>query len=367
MTTVGVLGAGQLGRMLGLAGRALDLRFEFLDPAPDPPAGIAGHVIASPFDDPDALSSLAERSDVVTYEFENVPVAAVEMLARRLPVYPAANALETAQDRLHEKRLFERLGIPVPAWHAVDTIGDLRHAADAIGLPLVLKARRMGYDGKGQAIVHDVDSLQDAFERLGGRPLIAEQRIAFDREVSVIGARRRGGQVAIWPITENRHEAGILRCSLAPVEDAAIVAAAHGYLEAMLSHLDYVGVLALELFVAGDRLLANEFAPRVHNSGHWTIEGAVTSQFENHLRAILDLPLGDTAATGHVVMVNLIGSMPTMPDELGRAGFRLHDYAKSPRPGRKLGHITAVADSAAGRDRRLAAALDLLQTPARRA
>ena len=363
MTTVGVLGAGQLGRMLGLAGRALDLEFEFLDPAPDPPARIAGRVIARPFDDSTALSTLASHCDVVTYEFENVPVAAVETLAERVPVYPAANALETAQDRLHEKHLFERLGIPVPSWHPVETIDDLRHAADVVGLPLVVKTRRMGYDGKGQAIVQDGDSLQDAFVRLGGRPLIAEQRIPFDREVSVIGARRKSGQVAIWPLTENRHDAGILRCSLAPVEDEAIVAAAHGYIEAMLSDLDYVGVLALELFVIGDRLLANEFAPRVHNSGHWTIEGAATSQFENHLRAILDLPLGDTSANGHVIMVNLIGTMPTAPGELARAGFRLHDYEKAPRPGRKLGHVTAVADNAAGRDRRLAAALDLLRGP----
>lgn len=359
MTTVGVLGAGQLGRMLGLAGRALDLEFEFLDPAPDPPARIAGHVIARPFDDPQALSTLAARCDLVTYEFENVPLAAVEALAERIPVYPAANALETAQDRLHEKRLFERLRIPVPAWHAVDGINDLHDAADAVGLPLVLKTRRMGYDGKGQAIVHDDSSLSTAFDRLGGRPLIAEQRVPFDREVSVIGARRRSGQVAIWPVTENRHDAGILRCSLAPVDDEVIVAAAHGYIEAMLSHLEYVGVLALELFVVGDRLLANEFAPRVHNSGHWTIEGALTSQFENHLRAILDLPLGDTSARGYAVMINLIGTM-SMPGELARAGFRLHDYGKSPRPGRKLGHITAVAESAAGRDRRLALALPLL-------
>lgn len=360
MTTVGVLGAGQLGRMLGLAGRALDLEFEFLDPSPDPPARIAGHVIARPFDDRRALAMLAERCDVVTYEFENVPLAAVESLAELVPVYPAANALETAQDRLHEKQLFERLGIPVPAWRAVDTMDDLRDAADVVGLPLVLKTRRMGYDGKGQAIVHDDGGLQPAFERLGRRPLIAEGRVPFDREVSVIGARRRSGEVAVWPVTENRHDLGILRCSLAPVDEKAIVAAAHGYLEAMLSHLDYVGVLALELFVVGDRLLANEFAPRVHNSGHWTIEGAVTSQFENHLRAILDLPLGDTAANGHVVMVNLIGSMPASAGELAAAGFRLHDYDKVPRAGRKLGHVTAVAESAAGRDRRLAAALDLL-------
>jgi 5-(carboxyamino)imidazole ribonucleotide synthase len=365
VTTVGVLGAGQLGRMLGLAGRPLDLEFEFLDPAPDPPARIAGPVIQRPFDDRRALSALAARCDVLTYEFENVPVAAVEALAERVPVYPAANALATAQDRLQEKQLFERLGIPVPGWRPVDTLEDLRAAADVIGLPLVLKTRRMGYDGKGQSIVHDDDTLRAAFERLGGRPLIAEQRVPFDSEVSVIGARRRSGEVAIWPITENRHDAGILRCSLAPVEDDAIVAAAHGYIDAMLSHLDYVGVLALELFVVGERLLANEFAPRVHNSGHWTIEGAVTSQFENHLRAILDLPLGGTAAHGHVVMVNLIGSMPPNPADLARAGFTLHAYDKSPRPGRKLGHLTAVTDSAAARDRRLAAALDALRIAAK--
>lgn len=363
MTTVGVLGAGQLGRMLGLAGRSLGLDFEFLDPAKDPPARIAGHVIARPFDDPEALSMLAERCDVVTYEFENVPVSAVETLSASVPVFPAANALRAAQDRLHEKTLFERLGIPVPAWRPVDTLADLERAADEIGLPLVVKTRRMGYDGKGQAVVREAGDLEDAFARLGGRPLIAEQCVAFEREVSVIGARRRNGDVAIWPVTENRHNGGILHCSLAPVDDDRIIAAARQYIGALLSHLDYVGVLALELFVAGGRLLANEFAPRVHNSGHWTIEGAVTSQFENHLRAILDLPLGDTSANGHVVMVNLIGRMPARRVELTGAGFRVHDYDKAPRPGRKLGHITAVEEDAAGRDRRLATALELLHAP----
>ena len=363
MTTVGVLGAGQLGRMLGLAGRSLGLGFEFLDPADDPPARIAGHVISRPFDDPEALSMLAGRSDVVTYEFENVPVSAVETLAERVPVYPPANALRSAQDRLLEKRLFERLSIPVPPWRQVDTLADLRDAAHEIGVPLILKTRRMGYDGKGQAIISDAAEVESAFDRLRGRPLIAEQRVAFDREVSVFGARRRNGDVVVWPVTENRHDTGILRCSLAPVEDEKVVSTARRYIDALLSDLDYVGVLALELFVAGDRLLANEFAPRVHNSGHWTIDGAVTSQFENHLRAILDLPLGATDAKGHVAMINLIGRIPPEVARLTRAGFRLHDYDKSPRPGRKLGHLTAVEPSLESRDLRLTSALELLHEP----
>lgn len=347
--------------MIGLAGARMELDFVFLDPAPEPPARIAGDVLTKPFDDPEALSVLADRCDVVTYEFENVPMAALETLSHRVAVYPPARALHAAQDRLHEKRLFGELDIPVPAWRTVDSIEDLRNAARALGLPVVLKTRRLGYDGKGQAIVREEQALDEAFRKLAGQPLIAEKWIPFDREVSVIGVRRKNGDVAFYPITRNRHDAGILRVSTAPVTDEPIVATAREYAGRMLSHLDYVGVLALELFVTGDRLLANEFAPRVHNSGHWTIEGAVTSQFENHLRAILDLPLGDTAARGHAAMVNLIGAMPTCVPALERAGFHLHDYDKAPREGRKLGHITAVADTAAGREKSLERALAMLR------
>ena len=361
MTTVGVIGAGQLGQMLGLAGRSLDLRFLFLDPAHNPPAKVAGPVLAFAFDDPEGIRQLAARSDVVTYEFENVPVSAIETITAQVPVYPSADALRNAQDRLVEKQLFERLGIPVAAFRAVNSIDDLQQACHDLNFPFVLKTRRLGYDGKGQAIVRNAKQQVAAWRRLGRYPLIAEEWIPFDREVSVIGARRPGGDMAVYPVTENRHVSGILRQSTAPIADAAISDTAQRYLRDLLRHLDYVGVMALELFVVDGRLLANEFAPRVHNSGHWTIEGAVTSQFENHLRAILDLPLGDPAARGYAAMINLVGEMPCEIEAFAAAGFSLHDYGKEPRPARKLGHLTTVADTAAGRDERVKKALQILK------
>lgn len=361
MTTVGVIGGGQLGRMLGFAGRPLDLEFLFLEPQADPPAAAAGRVIQAAFDSEEALAALARRADVVTYEFENVPVAAVERLAATVAVHPPGRALAYAQDRLREKGLFEALDIPVPAYRAVDSEVSLHDAIEAVGLPLVLKTRRWGYDGKGQALLRTMADVAPAWRRLGDKPLIAEAFVPFERELSVIGARRADGETAIYPLVENRHRDGILRLSRAPVEDPHADAAARRYLLALLERLDYVGVLALELFQCGSELLANEFAPRVHNSGHWTIEGAATSQFENHLRAVLGLRLGPTHALGHAGMVNLIGTLPARPRELERAGFRLHDYGKMARPGRKLGHATTVAESAADRDGRLSEALKIIE------
>ncbi len=337
--------------MLGLAGKPLGLEFTFLDPAPEPPARIAGPVLCSPFDSEKGLNKLASSVDVLTYEFENVPVEAIERVANRIKVYPPPEALHHAQDRLREKKLFESLAIPIPAYAAVDTEEDFRKAADTIGLPLVLKTRRLGYDGKGQVIVRDESDISVACETLHGRSLIAEQWIDFDREVSAIGARNVDGDIAVYPITENRHSDGILRVSRAPDADDDIASLARQYLTKMLNRLDYVGVLALELFVQGDRLLANEFAPRVHNSGHWTIEGAETSQFENHLRAILNMPLGGTAALAHAGMINLIGTMPA--SSCNSEGCYLHDYGKEPRPGRKLGHVTVLANTAVKRDNEL--------------
>ena len=350
MNKVGIVGAGQLGLMLGEAAQAVDAECRFLDPADNPPAARVGPVIKQAYDDADALAELADWADVITYEFENVPVAAVEAIADRVPVYPPPAALRNAQDRLHEKRLFESLDIPTSPFRNIESAADVDKAVAELGLPLVFKTRRLGYDGKGQAVVRNADELANLWTALGEVPLIAEQFVDFDREVSVVGSRNVSGELVTWPLTENRHAGGILRVSLAPYDDAALLAAGTDYHRRMLEHLDYVGTMALEMFVVGDRLVANEFAPRVHNSGHWTIEGAETSQFENHLRAVLDLPLGGTAARGHSVMVNLIGSMPDGLDAAFGSGSVLHDYGKAPRPGRKLAHITAVAESEAGRD-----------------
>jgi 5-(carboxyamino)imidazole ribonucleotide synthase len=268
-----------------------------------------------------------------------------------VPVCPPVAALAAAQDRVSEKRLFEKLEIPTTRWQAVDSFRQLTRAAEEIGLPGVVKTRRMGYDGKGQAVVRSGADLERAWASLGEAPLIYEELIDFDCEVSIIGARSRSGEVVVYPLNANVHTGGILRLTRAPFGPPAWQRAAARHLERVLAHFHYSGVLTIEFFVRRGRLLANEMAPRVHNSGHWTIEGAVTSQFENHLRAILDLPLGQTAATGHCAMVNLVGEVPPRAAILAHPGVHLHDYGKQPRPGRKVGHCTLVAASAALRDR----------------
>jgi len=339
--------------MLGFAGRSLGVECIFLDPSPDAPARQAGTVLNYAFDDVGGLRRLAAQCELLTYEFENVPVEAVEALASDICVYPPSAALRNAQDRLIEKDLFSSLGIPTPGYVAVDTDADLAAAADQLGYPFILKTRRLGYDGKGQLRVSASSDLHSAWRDLGAVPLIAEQMIRFDCEVSVIGARRADGAIAIYPLTENVHRDGILRTSRAPAGSPELNALAAGYLEALVARLGYVGVVALELFVVGNELLANEFAPRVHNSGHWTIEGARTSQFENHLRSILGMPLGDTSVVGQVAMENLIGESLRDPEALEKDGYYVHDYGKSPRPGRKLGHITLVEKDHETRERRL--------------
>ena len=345
--------------MLGLAGLPMNFEFVFLDPADHPPAAIVGRVIKGAFDDPEALARLARETDVITYEFENVPVDAAESLQKITAVYPPPQALFEAQDRVREKQLFASLDIPVAKWQAVDSITDLQQAAQTLGLPLVLKTRRMGYDGKGQSVIRTEADIAQAWDELGRSPLIAEQCISFEREVSAIAARSVSGQIVIYPLTENLHVDGILRVSKAPAEPAALAELAERHLRKLLDALNYVGVLTIEFFVVNGELLANEFAPRVHNSGHWTIEGARTSQFQNHLRAICDLPLGSAAANGFGGMVNLIGSMPDKVDLLESADCYLHDYGKEPRPGRKIGHVTVLRSTPGERDKAIAELLKL--------
>ena len=339
--------------MLGIAGQKMGLKFVFLDPSARPPAATVGPVLRYPFDSDEGLAELVASSDIVTYEFENVAVTAIEKIAANTTVYPPAEALRHAQDRLLEKTLFTTLGIPVAEFRAVDTEAELRTACADLGLPLVLKTRRLGYDGKGQSIVREEADIGPAFADLGGSGLIVEQWIAFDREVSAIAARNVSGDVVYYPLTENQHRQGILSVSSAPAAADELTETANRYLTSLLTHLDYVGVLALELFVTGNRLVANEIAPRVHNSGHWTIEGATTSQFENHLRAILDLPLGDANARGHAGMINLLGRMPGKAAVSQMGNCFMHDYGKDPRPGRKLGHVTVVTETAAACEEQL--------------
>ena len=337
--------------MLGFAARDLGFECVFVDPSDSPPAADCGEVIKAAFDDSAALSALTACCDVVSYEFENVSVDALRKISDRVPVYPPADALLHAQDRLAEKTLFESLDIPLPAFHRIDSRADMDSAIEEVGLPMVIKTRRFGYDGKGQAVVKTEADLDSVWAQLGEAELIAEAWVDFDYEVSAIGVRNPSGSVVSFPLTRNRHVDGILHTSHAPHEDAALTRRAEEYLHKLLTKLNYVGVLALELFVQDDKLLANEFAPRVHNSGHWTIEGASPSQFSAHLQAICDYEISEPELRGHTGMLNLIGTIPDAARQLPQG--TLHDYGKAPRPGRKLGHITVMADSAADRDQLL--------------
>ena len=319
MTLVACIGGGQLGRMLGLAGLPLGLRFRFLDPAPDACAGAVGELVVGQYGDAGALERLADGADVVTYEFENVPVDA----AARVAAVPGTAALEHGQDRLREKELFRSLGIPTARFGALAETG----------VPALVKTRRLGYDGKGQRRLEAVEPL--------AADEVAEEIVPFARELSIVGVRGHDGETRFWPLGENVHRDGILRVTRAPAADAP-QAEAEAICTTLLDALGYVGALAVELFEVDGRLLANEFAPRVHNTGHWTIDGAATSQFENHLRAILGLPLGATEARAPCVMVNLIGELPALEELTALPGARVHLYGKEPRPGRKVGHVTLL-------------------------
>ena len=350
--TVGIVGAGQLGRMLALAGYPLGLDFLLLDPAADAPAGRVAPVLQGPFTDAKLLAELSQRSEVVTFDWENISVDALRALQGETRISPPIAALAAAQDRVSEKKLFERLKIPTTRWHAVGSRAQLTRAMREIGLPAVIKTRRLGYDGKGQAVVRTPDDAERAWAQLGAAPLLYEEMIPFDCEVSIIGARSPRGEIAVYPLNGNVHSEGILRLTRAPYGPPRWQRLAATYLARVLAHFRYTGILTIEFFVRGGKLIANEMAPRVHNSGHWTIEGAATSQFENHLRAILDLPLGSTRPRGFSAMINLIGTLPDRDTVLAGGEVHLHDYGKQPRPGRKLGHCTVVESSAAACNRR---------------
>jgi 5-(carboxyamino)imidazole ribonucleotide synthase len=352
VTTVGILGGGQLARMLALSGAPLGLRFLVMDTVADACAGQFAPLIVGDWRDDSALAEFASKIDVATFDFENVPAESAQWLSERVSVFPNPRALATAQDRLAEKTLFRELGIPVPAFAAIASRADLDAALREIGAPAVLKTRRLGYDGKGQFRLKSVADADAAWAALGAQAhtvgLILEAFVPFERELSVVAVRGRDGEFRAWPLTENWHVDGILSASLAPARaEETFVARAHGHAKRLAEALDYVGVFALELFYRDGELLANELAPRVHNSGHWTIEGSETSQFQNHLRAVLGLPLGDTRMVGIACMLNWIGEMPDANAVLTEAGGHWHDYGKSPRAGRKVGHATLRADAAA--------------------
>jgi 5-(carboxyamino)imidazole ribonucleotide synthase len=348
--TVACIGGGQLGRMLGLAALPLGIRMEFVDPVEGAPAGEIGPLHIGELDERGVIGPCLDRATAVTYEWEGVPAEIVSWIEemRTPPVFPPAAALRASQDRLHEKTLFRQLGIGTPDFLPVDSLSDLEDAIAKLGTPAVLKTRRGGYDGKGQFVLRVPGDAPPAWAALGGVPLILEAFVPFDRELSVLAVRGRDGSTECWPVVENQHSEGMLRVSMAPAPGltAELQAAAVAIATRMLDELLYVGVLAIELFDVGGHLLANEMAPRVHNSGHWTIEGAVTSQFENHIRAVVGWPLGSTEARGVSTMLNCIGIMPAPADVLAVPGAHLHDYGKSARHARKLGHVTIVADDA---------------------
>jgi 5-(carboxyamino)imidazole ribonucleotide synthase len=347
--TVGILGGGQLGRMIALAGYTLGQRFVFLDPSADSSAGHVGNLRVGAYDDEERLSELARKSDVVTYEFENVPVSSARFLNELVPVYPPPAALEVSQDRLDEKRFFERLGIPTAPFRAVSSREELERAIAEMGLPVVVKTRRFGYDGKGQWFLRTEADAARVWDALGAASLIVEGFVPFEREMSILGVRGKDGSVRFWPLVENEHRDGILRLSI-PASDAwtpELQTRAERHATDVMNALGYVGVLAIELFLVDGALVANEMAPRVHNSGHWTIEGAETSQFENHVRAIVGAPLGSTRLVAPCAMLNVIGKMPPRERVLAVEGAHLHAYGKDAAPGRKIGHVTIRATSRA--------------------
>jgi 5-(carboxyamino)imidazole ribonucleotide synthase len=363
---VGVLGGGQLARMLAIAGAPLGVRIVQL--TPDTPAG-EGLVdtIGASYTDRAALRELAARTDMLTYETENIPAETVEFLSTLRPLLPPIRALVTAGDRWAEKDLFQRLDIPTAPFTRITEQRDLHAAAQVTGLPAVVKTRRLGYDGRGQLVCRSGEELLSAWEHLGGVPLLCEAWVPFEREISIVAVRSSNGEIRCYAPGENTHEKGILRACITPAPQLSdgMAATAATYVRRIMEALNHVGVLALELFQHGDALLANEMAPRVHNTGHWTIEGAESSQFENHLRAILGWPLGSTAHHGHAIMVNLIGSHPPLAEMLSIPGARVHLYGKTPRPARKLGHVTVITPSEAEARSRLVALRAALEGPER--
>jgi 5-(carboxyamino)imidazole ribonucleotide synthase len=344
---IGILGAGQLGRMLALAGYPLGHSVLFFDQAPGESTAGIGTTHVGSFSDKHALTTFAKQCDVVTYEFENVPCESAQFLASTLPVYPPPRALEVSQDRIVEKTFVQNLGIATPRFEAAASEGELLEACKKVGVPCIAKTRRFGYDGKGQARISTLEDVPAVWKALGGTPLIVEGFVQFSRELSVIAARDLHGEIGIYPLAHNEHVDGILHRTEIPAPELSPILRqeAQAIATKILEELSYVGVIAIELFQVGEHLLVNEMAPRVHNSGHATIDGMVTSQFENHIRAITGMHLGSTEARARSVMYNLVGNLPDTKEISAIPDAKIHLYGKSPRAGRKLGHITLLNPS----------------------
>lgn len=363
MKTVGILGGGQLARMLALAGHPLGLRFRVFDPSPQPPAAVVAEHVRAAWNDREALARFCDGLAVATFELEGVAAATARAVEARVPLHPSPRALDATRDRLGEKEFARSLDIATAPFARVDTASAVGAALARVGTPAILKSRSEGYDGRGQSLVRSADEAREAFERGGRRPALLEGLVPFRRELSLLAVRDRRGRTAWYPLVENQHRGGILHRSEAPAAavSPALEAEAHEIAGRVLTALDYVGVITFELFDVGERLLLNEIAPRVHNSGHWTIEGAVTSQFENHVRAVAGLPLGSCRTRCASVLRNILGRLPDAASVLAVPGAHLHLYGKEPREGRKLGHVTITADddaSLAERERQVAEALE---------
>ncbi|MEQ8316111.1 MAG: 5-(carboxyamino)imidazole ribonucleotide synthase [Phycisphaerales bacterium] len=342
---LGILGGGQLARMTALAAAPLGVRVRAYDPSPDACAADVCELIDGPYDDAAALRGFADGLDAVTYEFENVPTIAAETIASRVPIRPGIESLRLSQDRCLEKQALTDAGFEVAPWTPVDSLDSLQKALETIGAPAILKTRRGGYDGKGQAIIADAADAPRAWAAIDEQPAVLEQMLRFDRELSLVVARGIEGDSASYPLVENEHRQGILRVTVAPAVGVSneINAQAQTMARTLMAALDHRGVLTIEFFEVDGRLVANEFAPRVHNSGHWTIDGAATSQFENHVRAVMGLPLGSTEVRCPTVMLNCVGQLPDVRRVLSRPDSRLHDYRKQQRPGRKVAHVNVCS------------------------
>lgn len=364
MTAVGVLGAGQLARMLAEEAHHLNIKLRALDPKQHPSAEPLCPTTQAHFTDLDAIDTFINDLDVLTFEFESIPANTVRHASQRIITRPGVDSLRLSQDRVLEKQIFSEVGFEIPRFAPVDSLQDLHTAADHIGLPAILKARSGGYDGRSQARVHTHDDLSNAWDAIAHAPAILEQLVPFDREISLIAVRSSTGEIDFYTPVENQHIHGTLYTSRAPADiSEALLRQATDHARAMLDRLDHVGVLCIEFFETAGRLLANEFAPRVHNSGHWTIEGAATSQFENHLRAILELPLGSTEPIAPSAMINIVGGIPPISDILSVEGAALHLYDKEPRKGRKLGHVTVVHPDPGEVDARLDRLREIIAPP----
>lgn len=348
MKKVGILGAGQLGRMLALAGYPLELDFHFFDTTGSPSVGLGQVSIdnSGKLDSPD-LAAFLDDVDVVSYEFEHLPLDLCQYIEKQCTLYPSAESLRVCQNRGLEKALFDKLSIPTPAYRIIDSLAELEQAVEELGLPVVAKTTTEGYDGKGQFVIKEQGQCRDAWVSIGQRELIVEAFVNFSRELSIIAVRAADDDIRVYPLAENDHHEGILRYSTAPAPhlDPDTEKLAHDYIRDLIHELGHVGALTLELFETEDGLVANEMAPRVHNSGHWSIEGATSSQFENHLRAVCSMPLGDTQAHQPTCMINIISEKGDIESIMKLPYANVHLYGKSERPGRKLGHITVSADS----------------------